>query len=58
MNENEIYVVREYKFDNRLITEIDSIIDKSFEIVITIIFIILNIVVYMILNLKISLIMK
>ena len=30
MNENEIYVVKEYKFDNPLITEIDSIIDKNF----------------------------
>ena len=31
MNENEIYVVKEYKFDNPLITEIDSIIDKLFK---------------------------
>ena len=30
MNENEIYVVKEYKFDKPLITEIDSIIDKCF----------------------------
>ena len=30
MNENEINVVKEYKFDNPLITEIDSIIDKCF----------------------------
>ena len=28
MNENEIYVVKEYKVDNPLITERDSIIDK------------------------------
>ena len=30
MNENELYVVKEYKFDNPLITETDSIIDESF----------------------------
>ena len=30
MNENELYVVQEYKFDNPIITEIDSIIDKFF----------------------------
>ena len=30
MNENEIYVVKEHKFDNPIITEIDSIIDKCF----------------------------
>ena len=30
MIENELYVVKEYKFDNPLITEIDSIIDKCF----------------------------
>ena len=30
MNENELYVVKEYKFDNPIITEIDSIIDKCF----------------------------
>ena len=30
MNENKLYVVKEYKFDNPLITERDSIIDKSF----------------------------
>ena len=29
MNENELYVVKEYKFDNPLITKIDSIIDES-----------------------------
>ena len=28
MNENELYVVKEYKFDNPLITDIDSEIDK------------------------------
>ena len=27
MNENELHVVKEYKFDNSLITRIDSIID-------------------------------
>ena len=30
MNENELYVVQDYKFDNRLITEIDFIIDKCY----------------------------
>ena len=30
MNENELYVVKEYKFDNPIIPEIDSIIDKCF----------------------------
>ena len=30
MNENESYVVKEYKFDNPLITRIDSIINKCF----------------------------
>ena len=30
MNENELSVVKDYKFDNPLITEIDSIIDKCF----------------------------
>ena len=30
MNENEFYVVKEYKFDNPIITEIVSIIDKCF----------------------------
>ena len=30
MKENEIYVVKEYKFDNPIFTEIDSIIDKCF----------------------------
>ena len=30
MNENEVYVVKEYKFDNPLITEINSMIDKCF----------------------------
>ena len=29
-NENEIYVIKEYNFDNQIITEIDSIIDKCF----------------------------
>ena len=30
MNENEIYVVKEYKFDSPLITKIDSIIDGCY----------------------------
>ena len=30
MNENELYVVKEYKFDKPIITEIDSILDKCF----------------------------
>ena len=30
MNENEIYVVKEYKFDNPLITDIDFKIEKCF----------------------------
>ena len=30
MDENELYIVEEYKFDNPLFTEIDSIIDKCF----------------------------
>ena len=30
MNENELYVVKEYKFDNPLITKIDSIIDGCY----------------------------
>ena len=28
MNENELYVVKEYKFDNPLVTETDSILVK------------------------------
>ena len=31
MSENEIYVVKEYKFDNSLITDIDFIIDSCFK---------------------------
>ena len=31
MNEKELYVVKEYKFDNPLITDIDSIIDSCFK---------------------------
>ena len=31
MNENELYVVKEYKFDNPLITKIDSIIDGCYK---------------------------
>ena len=30
MNENELYVVKEYKIDDPIITEIDPIIDKCF----------------------------
>ena len=30
MNENELYVVKEYKFCNPITTEIDSSIDKCF----------------------------
>ena len=30
MKENEIYFLKEYKFDNPLITDIDSKIDKCF----------------------------
>ena len=30
MNENELCIVKEYKFDNPLFTEIDSIIDNYF----------------------------
>ena len=30
MNENELYVVKEYKFDNPLITKMDSIIDNCY----------------------------
>ena len=30
MNENELYVVKEYNFDNPITTEIYSIIDKCF----------------------------
>ena len=31
MNENEIYIVEDYLFDNLLITEIDSILDNCFK---------------------------
>ena len=31
MNEKELYVVKEYNFENRLITDIDSIIDSYFK---------------------------
>ena len=31
MNENEVYVVKQYKFDYPLFTEIDSMIDSCFE---------------------------
>ena len=32
MNENEIYVVKEYKFDKPVITRIDSIIDSCYRV--------------------------
>ena len=28
MNENELYIVKQYKFDNTIIIDIDSLIDK------------------------------
>ena len=31
MDENELYVVKEYKFDNSLITKINSIIDSFYK---------------------------
>ena len=30
MNENELYVVKDYKFDNPVITKIDSVIDSCY----------------------------
>ena len=57
MNENELYVVKEFKFDNPLPTDIDSII-VVLKIVITIFFLIMNMNVSMILNLQISLIVN
>ena len=30
MNQNELYVVKEYKFDNPIVTEIDSITENCF----------------------------
>ena len=30
MNENELYVVQEYRFDKPLFTKIDTILDKCF----------------------------
>ena len=30
MNENELYVVKKYKFDNPHITDVDSIIENCF----------------------------
>ena len=30
MNESELYVVKEYKFDNPIITKIDSILDSCY----------------------------
>ena len=58
MDENELYVVKEYKFDNPLITDIDFIIDSCLEVVTTNTFIMLKINVSMILNSQISLIIK
>ena len=57
MNKNELYVVKEYKFDNPLITDIDSIIDSCFKDCHIKIFLISEMNVSMILNLQISLIM-
>ena len=31
MNENELYLVKEYKLDNPIINIIDSILDKCFK---------------------------
>ena len=58
MNENELYVVKEYKFDNPPFTKIDSTIDDCYRDCHNIFFIHLNMFVYMILNLQISQIMK
>ena len=58
MNENDLYVAQEYKIDNSLITDIDSIIDSCFKDCHKKIFTILNMNVYMIINLQVSLIMK
>ena len=58
MNENELYVVKEYKFDNPSITKIDSVIDSCYRDCHNKHFHHLDIFVYMILNLKISQIMK
>ena len=52
MNENEIYIVKEYKFDNPLITKIDSPIDSCYRDCHKNIFIVLNMSVYMISNLQ------
>ena len=61
MNENELYVVKEYKFNNPFITRIHSLIDgcyrdchnKYFHT-----FKYVCVYAYMLLNLQISLIMK
>ena len=58
MNENELYVVKEYKFDNPVITKIDSLIDKYYRDYHNNNIIHLNINVNLILKLQISLIMK
>ena len=59
MNENELYVVKEYKLDNPIITEVDSIIDKCFrDCNNSFFFRILSMNVSMILNLQILLIKK
>ena len=31
MKENELYLVKNYKFDNPILTKIDSILDKCFK---------------------------
>ena len=58
MNENELYVVKEHKFDNPLITKTDSVLDSCYKDCHKKFFINFYCNVYMILNLQISLIMK
>ena len=58
MNENDLYVVKEYNFDNPSSGKIDSIIDNCYKAVTINIFIHLNMFVYMILTLQISQIMQ
>ena len=54
MNENELYIVKEYISDNPVITKTDSIIDSCHRDCHKNIFIVLNMNVYMISNLQIS----
>ena len=58
MNENELYVVKEYKFDNPLITDKNSIIGSCFKGCHNNFFVILNMNLSLILNLQTSLIKK